>query len=143
LEAASAVGKQQVRRAACGEGHRSSPSQSRNLWQSSEPSRVTCAGRASEQETHRTIDARKWLERQAKETVLLLDRLSALAAHRAERARSQTELPCDVYPSRVVATATIADYIENFYNPQRRHSHLDYVSPIEFELRAQSAAFAA
>ena len=37
----------------------------------------------------------------------------------------------------------IADYIENSYNPQRRHSHLDYVSPIEFELRAQSAAFAA
>jgi len=55
----------------------------------------------------------------------------------------KAELPCDVYPSRVVATATIADYIENFYNPQRRHSHLDYVSPIEFELRAQSAALAA
>ena len=29
-----------------------------------------------------------------------------------------------VYPSRLVATAAIADYIENFYNPQRRHSHL-------------------
>jgi len=55
----------------------------------------------------------------------------------------KAELACDMYPSRVVATATIADYIENFYNPQRRHSHLDYVSPIEFELRAQSAAFAA
>jgi transposase InsO family protein len=24
-----------------------------------------------------------------------------------------------------------------FYNPTRRHSHLDYVSPIEFELRSQ------
>ena len=55
----------------------------------------------------------------------------------------KAELAYDIYPSRVVATATIADYIENFYNPQRRHSHLDYVSPIEFELRAQSAAFAA
>jgi putative transposase len=48
-----------------------------------------------------------------------------------------------VYPSRAVATAAIADYIDNFYNPQRRHSHLQYLSPIEFELRAQTAAFAA
>jgi putative transposase len=48
-----------------------------------------------------------------------------------------------VYPSRVVATAAIADYIEKFYNPQRRHSHLQYLSPIEFELRSQIAAFAA
>ena len=48
-----------------------------------------------------------------------------------------------MYPSRVVATAAISDYIENFYNPQRRHSHLQYLSPIEFELRSQTAAFAA
>jgi putative transposase len=48
-----------------------------------------------------------------------------------------------IYPSRVVATAAIRDYIENFYNPQRRHSHLQYLSPIEFELRSQTAAFAA
>jgi putative transposase len=48
-----------------------------------------------------------------------------------------------VYPSRVVATAAIRDYIENFYNSQRRHSHLQYLSPIEFELRSQTAAFAA
>jgi putative transposase len=55
----------------------------------------------------------------------------------------KTELRHDIYPSRATATATIADYIENFYNPQRRHSHLGYVSPIEFELKAQAAAFAA
>lgn len=48
-----------------------------------------------------------------------------------------------VYPSRAVATAAIADYIGNFYNPQRRHPHLQYLSPIEFESRAQTAAFAA
>jgi putative transposase len=29
-----------------------------------------------------------------------------------------------IYPSRVVATAATRDYIENFYNPQRGHSHL-------------------
>lgn len=55
----------------------------------------------------------------------------------------KTELAREIYPSRAIASATIADYIENFYNPQRRHSRLGYISPIEFELRAQSAAFAA
>ena len=40
-------------------------------------------------------------------------------------------------------TATIGDYIDDFYNTQRRHSFLGYLSPIEFELRAQIAAFAA
>ena len=34
-------------------------------------------------------------------------------------------------------------YIEHFYNTSRRHSYLDYVSPIEFELKAQLAALAA
>ncbi|HEY5243779.1 MAG TPA: IS3 family transposase, partial [Polyangiaceae bacterium] len=35
------------------------------------------------------------------------------------------------------------DYVESFYNTARRHSHLGYVSPIEFELRSQTAALAA
>ena len=48
-----------------------------------------------------------------------------------------------IYPSRVVATAAVRDYIENFYNTQRRHSHLQYLSPVEFELRSQAAALAA
>ena len=47
------------------------------------------------------------------------------------------------YASRAAAVASIADYIETFYNLQRRHSSLDYVSPIEFELKTRSAAFAA
>ena len=29
----------------------------------------------------------------------------------------------------------MADYIEEFYNVRRRHSSLDYMSPIEFELK--------
>jgi putative transposase len=29
-----------------------------------------------------------------------------------------------IYKNRVLATADIADYIEAFYNPVRRHSHL-------------------
>jgi putative transposase len=35
-----------------------------------------------------------------------------------------------VYPSRAVAAAMISDYIESFYNLQRKHSHLQYLSSI-------------
>ena len=47
------------------------------------------------------------------------------------------------YPTPAYAEHSIGEYIENFYNTERMHSHLDYVSPIEFELKAQLAAFAA
>jgi putative transposase len=47
------------------------------------------------------------------------------------------------YSTRDAAVASLHDYIDSFYNPTRRHSHLGYVSPIEFELRSQVAAFAA
>lgn len=47
------------------------------------------------------------------------------------------------YRTRDEAIASIGDYIEQFYNPQRRHSYLSYKSPIEFELRAHVAALAA
>ena len=42
------------------------------------------------------------------------------------------------YATRADAIAAIADYIENFYNPCRRHSAIGYVSPIEFELSFMS-----
>ena len=42
------------------------------------------------------------------------------------------------YLTRAAAIAAIADYIDAFYNPCRRHSALDYVSPIEFELKFMS-----
>jgi putative transposase len=38
-----------------------------------------------------------------------------------------------IYTSRDVATAAIADYIETFYNRSRRHSHLGGISPEQFE----------
>lgn len=38
-----------------------------------------------------------------------------------------------IYHDRDTATRDIADYIEKFYNPARRHSHLGGVSPVEFE----------
>lgn len=38
-----------------------------------------------------------------------------------------------IYKSRDLATAAIADYIETFYNRSRRHSHIGGVSPDQFE----------
>lgn len=39
------------------------------------------------------------------------------------------------YPTRDEARADLFDYIEAFYNPQRRHSTLGQISPAEFEQR--------
>jgi transposase InsO family protein len=47
------------------------------------------------------------------------------------------------FATRDLGTASIGDYIEGFYNCARRHSHIGYVSPIEFELRSQTKALAA
>jgi len=38
-----------------------------------------------------------------------------------------------IYKNRQLALADVADYIEAFYNPTRRHSHLGGVSPDQFE----------
>jgi len=38
------------------------------------------------------------------------------------------------WKTRVELSNAMFDYIEIFYNRQRRHSQLDYTSPIEFEL---------
>jgi transposase InsO family protein len=39
------------------------------------------------------------------------------------------------YSSRTQTRQSIFEYIEVFYNPIRRHSALDYLSPLEFENR--------
>ena len=49
----------------------------------------------------------------------------------------------EAYSTRADAVTSIADYIELFYNVERRHSHLNYVSPIEFELKSKVASLAA
>lgn len=41
-----------------------------------------------------------------------------------------------VFQSRAEATAAIARYIDGFYNPVRRHSALDFSSPLQFETQA-------
>src|SRR5215203_2284951 len=38
-----------------------------------------------------------------------------------------------VFQTRAEAKAAIGHYIDGFYNPIRRHSTLDYVSPVQFE----------
>jgi putative transposase len=43
------------------------------------------------------------------------------------------------YRTRDEAKADVFDYIERFYNPKHRHSTLGYLSPMEFEMRTQSA----
>jgi transposase InsO family protein len=47
------------------------------------------------------------------------------------------------YATRREAEISIGNYLDGFYNTERLHSHLDYVSPIEFELKARVAALAA
>ncbi|MDZ4831233.1 MAG: IS3 family transposase [Phycisphaerae bacterium] len=38
------------------------------------------------------------------------------------------------------ARLAVADYIDGFYNIRRRHSTINHLSPIEFELRHSAAA---
>ena len=41
-----------------------------------------------------------------------------------------------VFQTRAEAKDAIVRYIDGFYNPVRRHSTLDYVSPVQFERMA-------
>ena len=41
---------------------------------------------------------------------------------------------CD-FATRQQARTAIFDYIEGFYNPQRRHSALNFLSPVDFETK--------
>ena len=41
-----------------------------------------------------------------------------------------------VFYTRAEAAQAIARYIDGFYNPVRRHSALDFISPVQFERRA-------
>ena len=38
-----------------------------------------------------------------------------------------------IFHTRAQAEQAIARYIDGFYNPVRRHSALDFVSPVQFE----------
>jgi len=43
------------------------------------------------------------------------------------------------YRTREEARSDVFDYIERFYNRQRSHSYLGYISPVEFERQAVRA----
>lgn len=45
--------------------------------------------------------------------------------------------------TRIELANAIFEYIEIFYNRQRRHSRLDYLSPIEHELRFNQTSVSA
>jgi hypothetical protein len=47
-----------------------------------------------------------------------------------------------VYQTREQARADVFDYIEQFYNPFRKHSKLDYLSPVRFEERQPLMGYA-
>ena len=47
--------------------------------------------------------------------------------------------PCRIYLTRDQARADVFDYIEVFYNRQRRHSHIGDVSPDQFERTSLSS----
>jgi putative transposase len=45
----------------------------------------------------------------------------------------KTECVTDIFPTRILARASIFEYIEVWYNRQRLHSTLGYLSPVDFE----------
>lgn len=47
------------------------------------------------------------------------------------------------WPTKRGAISAVTDYIENFYNPYRRHSSIGYESPVGFELNFKRPALAA
>ena len=58
---------------------------------------------------------------------------SFLSSLKIERIRGK------VNRSRDQVRADVFDYIERFYNPRRRHSTLDHLSPMAYEKRAMGA----
>ena len=58
---------------------------------------------------------------------------SFFSSMKTERIRRKT------YRTRNHAKADVFNYIERFYNPMRRHSTLDYLSPMDFERQAHVA----
>jgi putative transposase len=47
----------------------------------------------------------------------------------------KSEVGQQVYTNRAAACSAVFDYIERFYNWQRRHSALGYLSPVAYEVQ--------
>jgi putative transposase len=51
------------------------------------------------------------------------------------------ELDLDrIWPTREAARRDVVEFVEGWYNRRRRHSALDYLTPIEFEMQRAKAA---
>lgn len=57
--------------------------------------------------------------------------------------RKTERVPAQGFATRAAARAAIREYIDDFYNLRRRHSHNGYVSPTEYDLARQAARCAA
>jgi putative transposase len=55
----------------------------------------------------------------------------------------KTELGDVVYADWAAASSAVFDYIERFYNRQRRHSALGYLRPVAYEQQFQRSQQAA
>jgi putative transposase len=44
-----------------------------------------------------------------------------------------------LYKNRDLANADVSDYIESFYNPARRHRHMNGISPEDFAAREKAS----
>ena len=66
-----------------------------------------------------------------------LSKSDRTAARTDSKARGRG--PRTTYRTRNEARADVFDYIERFYNAKRRHSTIGYVSPVEFEMKAELA----
>src|SRR5690349_20528141 len=62
---------------------------------------------------------------------------STASSRRASRPRTLGKRLANRVFLLALAETSIGDYIDGFYNAERLHSHLDYVSPIEFECRGR------
>ena len=51
----------------------------------------------------------------------------------------KAELPQIEFANHAEARSAVFDYIERFYNRQRRHSTLDYQTPLAYELEFASS----
>ena len=69
--------------------------------------------------------------------VLPLDKLMCISLWEA----GFVQLPVNIGEVlRFFESLAVFDYIEGFYNPHRRHSSLDYLSPINYESRHSDVA---
>jgi hypothetical protein len=44
------------------------------------------------------------------------------------------------FKTQAEARSAVFEFVEGFYNPRRRHSSIEYLSPIDYEHRHQAAA---